>query len=250
MTQQPRIVWLTGCVLSLVSVLLFFSSSMAFADDGSGVKSISQSGVITAGGFPYKITQPGSYQLASNLTVPTNSEAIVITADDVTLDLNGFTISGPGVDFVCAQCSSGVVSGNDNITVRNGSVIGMAFGVALGSGALIEGVHAKGNLTAITVVSGVVRHCSTVSNYYGIYVYAGTLVEANFVTLNNGGIGAFGGATVIGNVAYQNGAGLFGYAVVYGSNSFQGNSQDVENGLISAPNVSQKNNICTGGVLC
>src|ERR1035441_8295747 len=41
---------------------------------------------------PYTISSPGSYYLTANLSV-TNGNAITITANRVTLDLNGFTLS-------------------------------------------------------------------------------------------------------------------------------------------------------------
>src|SRR5208282_3722482 len=41
---------------------------------------------------PFTISQPGSYYLTTNLTV-TGGNAITIAANNVTLDLNGFTIS-------------------------------------------------------------------------------------------------------------------------------------------------------------
>lgn len=41
---------------------------------------------------PFAITNPGSYYLTSNLAV-TAGDAITISADNVTLDLNGFIIS-------------------------------------------------------------------------------------------------------------------------------------------------------------
>src|SRR5690348_7192989 len=57
-------------------------------------------GSVTPGdapGFPVTLSQPGSYRLSGNLTVPdADTTAIQITADSVTLDLNGFTIAGPG----------------------------------------------------------------------------------------------------------------------------------------------------------
>jgi hypothetical protein len=69
-----------------------FFTAPAFAVDG--VILINQATVMAAGGFPYKITQPGSYKLSGNLVVTTAiAEAIVISSDDVTLDLNGFSIS-------------------------------------------------------------------------------------------------------------------------------------------------------------
>jgi len=49
-----------------------------------------------AGGFPLLITNPGSYRLTSNLTLPDeNTIGILVNADDVTIDLNGFAVIGP-----------------------------------------------------------------------------------------------------------------------------------------------------------
>src|ERR1022692_224651 len=70
-----------------------------------GVVLISQvqalAGNVTPGdapGFPVTISVPGSYRLSGNLTVPDqNTTAIQIAADNVTIDLNGFSILGPTV---------------------------------------------------------------------------------------------------------------------------------------------------------
>ena len=49
-------------------------------------------------GFPVIISLSGSYRLTGNLTVPNaNTDAIDIVADNVTIDLNGFSIIGPVV---------------------------------------------------------------------------------------------------------------------------------------------------------
>jgi hypothetical protein len=45
--------------------------------------------------FPLIITQPGSYQLIGNMTVAAATNAIIIQADNVVLDLNGFTATAP-----------------------------------------------------------------------------------------------------------------------------------------------------------
>jgi hypothetical protein len=84
--------------------------------------------------FPITITQPGSYVLESNITVPNaNTTAILVQADNVTIDLNGFAILGPTVcsGFPVTSCTptgSGVgISAPiaDNTTVLNGTVQGM-----------------------------------------------------------------------------------------------------------------------------
>ena len=70
-------------------------------------------------GFPVTLSQPGSYKLSGNLTVPdANTTAIQITADHVTLDLNGFAIIGPVVctssPAVCPAPGSGIGVNADN----------------------------------------------------------------------------------------------------------------------------------------
>src|SRR5438477_1054895 len=92
-------------MLRVVPDLLIMSALVgalpAFAVDG--VLLIDQNralaGNVTPGdtpGFPVTISQSGSYRLSGSLTVPDmNTTAIQITADNVTLDLNGFSIIGP-----------------------------------------------------------------------------------------------------------------------------------------------------------
>jgi parallel beta-helix repeat protein len=70
-------------------------------------------------GFPIIIDQPGSYYLAQDITGEAGKDGIQIDADDVTLDLNGFTLQGvPGsLDGVYV-----VGHGHRNISVLNGTV--------------------------------------------------------------------------------------------------------------------------------
>src|SRR5437764_5454572 len=80
---------------SLMMVMAALAPFHAFGVDGQVL--INQSTLNAAGGS-YIITQPGSYKLSGNLQAKdTNTTPIVVTADNVTLDLNGFTISGTNV---------------------------------------------------------------------------------------------------------------------------------------------------------
>src|SRR5205085_3321009 len=69
---------------------------------------------------PFNITSSGSYYLTQNLTVASGT-AISIAASNVTLNLNGFTISSTESP---AGSSSAVLIGNGlaNITVLNGAI--------------------------------------------------------------------------------------------------------------------------------
>jgi hypothetical protein len=72
------------------------------------------------------IDQPGSYELVNNLT--TNSDCLVITANFVTIDLAGFTISGPGS---VGNNATAITANMMGVAVRNGSIAGFNVGVAL-----------------------------------------------------------------------------------------------------------------------
>jgi hypothetical protein len=82
------------------------------------------------------ISQPGSYELADNLT--TTGNCLVITADFVTIDLAGFSIDGGGsyqkltliLSGILAQPANGQLEG---IAVRNGSITGFLNAVDLHS---------------------------------------------------------------------------------------------------------------------
>lgn len=119
-----------------LTILLAFAPA-ALAVDGTVL--INQStitnsltGCPTGGHFPIIICQAGSYRLSSNLTVPDgNTTAIQISADDVTLDLNGFSILGPvvcsGFPLTCTPnhgSGIGMTSTNFFVTISNGVVRG------------------------------------------------------------------------------------------------------------------------------
>jgi hypothetical protein len=103
-------------------------------------------------GFPIIICNSGSYRLSGNISVSdVNTTAILIVVTDVTVDLNGFTISGPVTctDTDPVQCSgsgqgNGIAdagsAGINNVTIINGTIRGMGnSGIGLsGEGALRE----------------------------------------------------------------------------------------------------------------
>src|ERR1017187_359451 len=79
------------------------------------------------------ISSPGSYYLTTNITV-TAGDAITITASQVTLDLNGFTVSSTA----SPANGTGILlqGGNADITILNGHIKG---GVTYGIGGVYSG---------------------------------------------------------------------------------------------------------------
>jgi hypothetical protein len=129
-------------VLFVAAVLV---SVIAFAVDGTVL--INQSTVTAAGGFPYKITQPGSYKLSGNLTVPLDLDGIDVLADGVSIDLNGFAIVGPGV---FPTLSVGIKADDRrHIRITNGTITGMSTCIQIkgaATGILIDNVIADPNV--------------------------------------------------------------------------------------------------------
>jgi hypothetical protein len=82
---------------------LFAAAMLAFAASAGavdGIIEINQAKVLANGGsFPYTIAAANagqSYRLTGPLKVPASTDGIDVNAPNVTIDLNGFTISGPG----------------------------------------------------------------------------------------------------------------------------------------------------------
>jgi hypothetical protein len=104
---------------------------------------------------PATISTPGSYCLTKNLTAPTplSFSAIQITANDVTLDLNGFKLTGTGSPGPNAQHDMGIFCAVcKNVTIRNGTVAGFDTAIRLGDtfsselrGNIIEQIRATRN---------------------------------------------------------------------------------------------------------
>jgi parallel beta-helix repeat protein len=208
-------------LLALVTAL---ASVCAFAVDGTVL--INQSTVMAAGGFPYKITQPGSYRLSGNLVVPdANTTAISITVDHVNLDLNGFSISGPtvctgfGESLSCAPQGSGagVVSGNHNsISVFNGSIYGFGTGLFFGGfDNYVEKLRIDNNSSyGLVFGSGIIKDNVTSRNGAGGMLTGGPnlgggQISGNVVSYNK----AYGmaiqscPAVITGNTVFGNGLG-------------------------------------------
>jgi hypothetical protein len=75
--------------------------------------------------LPMTIDEPGSYYLTGNLSSPSNG--ISIEADDVTIDLMGFTMTGSGGASGIQMADT--VDPRNNVVVRNGSIRSFNAGV-------------------------------------------------------------------------------------------------------------------------
>jgi len=120
----------------LAAALAAFALIPLTASAVDGVVLIDQNkalaGNVTPGdapGFPVTITRAGSYRLSGNLTLPASADGIVIATSGVTLDLNGFSITGAG-----GSAARGITDDNvahARISVRNGHIVGFPTGLRL-----------------------------------------------------------------------------------------------------------------------
>lgn len=148
-----------GCCFSVLAL----SAVSAFAVDG--VTLINQATVMAAGGFPYVISQPGSYKLSGTLTAASIAVgscpvtgilpsfpfacAILITAPNVTLDLAGFTIVTPVIkgDYYNDTIDTGIVATATNVAIQNGLVTSSVGLVVTASNASIQNMRLTGRGT-------------------------------------------------------------------------------------------------------
>jgi len=166
----------------------------------------------------FRITQPGSYYLESNIIGEVGKHGIRITVPNVTIDLNGFALLGPGGE---GQFRGIIGAGGvQNVTIRNGTVsnwpsdgIGLPDTGGIGSNSLIENViaRANGRYGINTLNNPIVRSCLAEANANdGIRTPNEGLI-IGCATKGNGGSGISTGssATIADCVAIANfGAGI------------------------------------------
>jgi hypothetical protein len=146
----------------------------------------------------FKITQPGSYYLTGDVTVTAAKSGVVIVASNVTLDLNGFSITGAG-----PTAQHGVQSSNmRNVVVKNGTVrsIGgagvfndgpacrvenMAAYACSGAGLYLSGAGCTADRCIVDTSTGtgvklgdngIARGCTVLNAYYGFDTGTSTLI--------------------------------------------------------------------------
>jgi hypothetical protein len=104
--------------------------------------------------LPAVISSQGVYCLTGNLTTNISSGiAINITANNVTLDLNGWKVGGQAAGTT--TLAAGIFSDADNVTVKNGIVRGFNVGIYLqGRGSVVEDMLTDENTTVGIEVIG------------------------------------------------------------------------------------------------
>ena len=192
-------------------------------------------GAVTSGdaaGFPVTLSQPGSYRLTGNLVVPdANTTAITITAPNVTLDLAGFTISGP---VTCTTFPT------------------MCHGAGTGDGIAID-LPGAGERAGVSVANGNIRGMGR-SGVRAVD-HDGIRLERLFVIHSGGpGVALYGGGVVVDSQVLYNGQiGILGNNLALFNNLVRSNAATgiVGNTMsVGAGNVIQGHavNVTPGGM--
>ena len=270
----------------LSSLLLGAALALALASPAlavDGVLEITQAsalaGSVTPGdlpGFPVTLVGPGSYRLTSDLATGGVAATGGSDQDDITLDLNGFTIDGGG------GLSNGIQLGDgDNWEIRNGTVRGFVNGIqqqSISDGHRVIGVRVLDNSSSgIAIANGrghLVKDCfalrnggsgvvlgaeSTVtgttsidnagdgiSTGFGSRV-VGNVANDNVLDATSDGIQASGDSIVIGNTVDNNSG--FGLSLGFGSGYAHNSINDNIAGTVSG-GTEIDGNICDGNATC
>lgn len=156
----------SGCLaLSVLGIFLVSGDVSAVGNNAS----------VAEAKFQLTVSEPGTYRLSEDVVVTdANTTAIEINVDNVTIDMNGFSIRGPGTctppPVSCAPRGTGngihaVTRGN--IVVKNGGIYGMGnVGIYLETNSVhIDNMRLSGNSNGgIVVFGGVINNSVIVDN--------------------------------------------------------------------------------------
>ena len=225
------------------AAMLTLTTTLAAANDG---KRVPFSGIID---------MPGNYVLQSDLRSPSNDRAaITITASDVTVDLNGLSLTGAG-----GKLGVGIrIDGARGVRVSNGIISNSAFGVIVmnSSNVVLTNLQISGEglpvvspppETGVMIVQStnvVVEHNSIYNTGLGIFVRGGMSSE-NRIAHNTLSAGTNGILGICYNPADNDANGPIG-DLVYG-NSISGFGVGIQASAASRYNVFKGNTVFFSG---
>jgi hypothetical protein len=160
--------------------------------------------------IPITISQPGSYFLTGNLTLPagdSGANGITITTDNVTIDLSGFTLDGAhiGGDGITTDAN------RNAIQVHNGTAqnwTGTGFNLSQCVSSLMENLQARGNSIGMQVFLGVARRCVATANSSSGLLAGYSTVSDCVAESNPVGIGVFVSTIHASHASYSNDHGI------------------------------------------
>ncbi len=259
--------------LVAAAATLGLAASPAWAVDGTieinqAIALAGGAGPGDSAGFPVTLAAAGSYRLTGNLVLPSTVgiRGIEVTGGPVRIDLNGFSILGPGTcTGIPPSCSGnqGVVgieiSTSQPVRIENGTLTGLLTAVnALNTtgnetrSTVLEHLSIEGNAGTAVFMSGngssVIRDCQINRNgLLGVDIDLGHTVLVDGVTFRSNGstaIDSQGSGSLVRNSHFVgNATGIRSFfispssALVYGGNYFYANTTDVVGGTQLGPNL-------------
>ena len=249
-------------LITLVVIALSFSWSSSHAD--FYVISAGSRGVGTEiSQLPYTISTSGFYYIKKDLT--STGDGILINADNVTVDIMGFSINGPesGGDGIVFENRTGIEVRNGIIKDFSSGIRGRTDGKAnkiigvkfLSNGGYSINLRGRGHVVKDCIVADcgaygiylpdtgniIINNTVYNSHYYGIVAGPGSIISGNTSYENESiGINVISGCTVIGNTVYLNDTA--GIAMEYGNTVI--NNTAYKNNQLSDPS---RGGILVGG---
>ena len=232
---HPGFRLLTASILALLGIVSSIDA-----------ETTSASGAIAISSLPYPITQPGTYYLVGDLSI-SNQNAIVITAANVNLDLNGHLLSDSSG---LANASTGIYITTDHVTVHDGRVSGFTYCVTtVGNQCRIENVTVDGATYCGICSPGantVIHRCHVTNtggntiwadaSAYGILVYNASIrvldCDVSVMTPRSGGAS--------GGIVY-----IYGDAGMLVGNRVRSCASGI---IISSTATKYRDNLCTADV--
>jgi hypothetical protein len=250
--------------------ILFVLAAFAALLFGAMANAQTQINQANISSFPYVITQPGSYILTSNITVSVpGTTAIFIQANNVVLNLNGYSVSGPltctGSSCNSTSAAAGVYGIAANATIENGSISGFYYGAEVFSGSIRE-LQFSSCVYCIYAYNAAIRHNTiigsaqnaiyafysnvgdnTISQAYGTGIYGSysSIINNSVYQTTGGGLEGVNSSVVNNTVGNSSTWGIVLYGGYAGGNTSMNNTTSDLNLYSYA--VSTKNNACTKG---
>lgn len=217
----------------LLGIFLSLIVTPIFAVDG-------QIDILPSPTTGYTINSPGSYILVADVTITaTDIDGITIDADDVTLDLNGHKITGPG-----SGTGAGIrrqITKGYRTHILNGKVSGFQFGILINEDSTLENITADSNQSYGIRAANNCRiiRCAASNNVgYGIYADGTSCYVENCVARFNNKTGYNGGI-------YVNDYGIVKNCLVAANNPLSGSDQKTT-GISAGKGCKIINNHVTG----
>lgn len=237
-----------------IPLLLLSLATSAHAGDGA--LEINQTCAVQTGcfagdtpGYPVTVSQPGSYRLTSNLVQTLASTVVLsVNANDVSIDLGGFEISGPftcpGNPASCAAAGLGYAIEADAVSgtsVANGSVRGTARGINLGDHCALHDVRVV-ETTNHGIFAGtgcaLSRIVAARNGNDGVQLDQGSVTDSATYDNESAGFRFGSNSTITGSSARRN-----------GSSGISGNAGTTVSDCVSSGNVQSGIVLLSGGVV-